>query len=111
MISALVQGVLIADPMRRITASGKPFATGTVRVAGGPESALIGVIAFGEPAQAALLRIKGGDTLVASGVLQLNTWVGREGKERRDWRLSAIKVMSLYQARKRRAVPPTEVAP
>jgi single-stranded DNA-binding protein len=102
MISALAQGELIADPKQRLTASGKAFATGTVRVGAGPESVLIGIAAFSETAAASLGRLKSGDTLAASGVLELNIWQDREGKERRDWRVTATQIMTLYEATKRR---------
>lgn len=102
MISALVQGHLIADPRQRSTAAGKPFGTATLRVGAGSESVLIGVAAFSESAQAALLRLKSGDSLAATGLLELNVWQDREGKERRDWRLTANAVLTVYEASKRR---------
>lgn len=102
MISALIQGDLIADPKPRTTTAGKPFATATVRVAAGAESILINLTAFSESVQSALLRLKSGDSLAASGSMELNIWQDREGKEHRDWRLTAHQIMTVYEMSKRR---------
>ena len=110
MISALIQGNLIGDPRRRIASNAKPFVTATLRVPAGADAVLVGVIAFSEPARAALSRLRGGDSMAASGSLELNLWQGREGEQRRDWRLIVSQVMSLYELRKRRADPPSEAA-
>lgn len=102
MISALIQGDLIADPKSRTTTAGKPFMTATIRVPAGAESILIYLTAFSESVQAALGRLKSGDSLAASGVMELNIWQDRENHEHRDWRLTAHQIMSVYEMSKRR---------
>lgn len=102
MISALVQGDLIADPVQRTTSAGGRFATASVRTGAGSESVLIGLATFSDSAAAKLLALRKGDSLAASGVLELNVWTDREGRERRDWRLTANQVMTAYEAGKRR---------
>lgn len=102
MISALIQGELHGDPKQRATNTGKPFVTASTRVGVGSESVFIGIAAFNDSARAALGRLKSGDTLAVNGLLELNVWQDREGKERRDWRLTATGVLTVYEATKRR---------
>lgn len=102
MISALVQGDLIAEPVQRQSSAGRAFATATVRTGAGGESVLIGVAVFSESAAAKLLALRKGDSIAATGVLELNVWTDREGRERRDWRLTANQVLTTYEAGKRR---------
>ena len=102
MISALIQGELIGEPKLRMTSAGKPFATAMVRVSAGAEAVLISVTAFSEGAQAILLRLKAGDSLGASGVMELNLWKDSTGQEHRGWRLTAHQVMTVYEVGKRR---------
>lgn len=100
MISALIQGELIADPAQRVTGAGRPFATATVRTGAGSESVLIGLVAFSDSAAAKLLALRKGDALAATGVLEPKTWIDRDGRERRDWRLTVSQVLTVYEAGK-----------
>lgn len=102
MISALILGELIADPVQRTTQAGKPFATVTVRSGAGSESVLIGLAAFSETACDKLLQLRKGDSLAATGTMEQNVWTDREGRERRDWRLTASAILTQYEAGKRR---------
>jgi single-stranded DNA-binding protein len=102
MIGALIQGELIADPQARTASNGKPFWTVTVRVPAGPEALFVGVTTFSESAGERLAKLHKGSALAAAGVLEPTSWTGRDGEERRGWRLTASEVLSVHQARKRR---------
>lgn len=102
MISALIQGELIADPVSRTTQAGATFATTTVRVPAGADATLIGLATFSATAAEKLLNLRKGDSVAASGVLEANVWTDRNGEERRGWRLTATQVLTVYEANKRR---------
>lgn len=102
MIAAMIQGELSADPMERIASNGKPFWTVTVRVAAGAEVLFVGLTTFSETAGARLIKLSKGAAIAATGPLESSVWTDREGNERKNWRLTAIEVLSVYQARKRR---------
>jgi single-stranded DNA-binding protein len=72
----LVTGPLIAEPQRRTGASGKDFATGTLRVATDDDSILVSVIGFGDAAEM-LLAHRHGSTLAVSGRAKLTSWRGK----------------------------------
>jgi single-stranded DNA-binding protein len=101
-ISALIQGELIADPQARTASNGKPFWTVTVRVPAGPEALIVGVTTFSESAGERLMKLHKGSALAAAGVLEPTSWTGRDGEERRGWRLTASELLTVYEARKRR---------
>ena len=103
MIAALLQGVLAGDPMRRTSPrTGAAFATASVRVAVGAESIFVGVSVFDETGIERLMRLSKGGAVAVAGALELNAWVDREGKDRRDWRVTATEILSVHQARRRR---------
>lgn len=102
MIGALVTGELIGDPQARTASNGKPFWTVTVRVPAGPEALFVGVTTFSESAGERLMKLHKGSALAAAGVLEPTSWTGKDGEERRGWRLTASEVLSVHQARKRR---------
>ena len=102
MISALVTGDLVGDPVERTTQAGKAFVTATLRVPAGEESVFVGVAAFSETAAARLSQMKKGGSIAAVGVLEVNNWTDREGNARTGWRLAANEIMSAYAATKRR---------
>jgi single-stranded DNA-binding protein len=102
MISALVTGDLVGDPVERTTQAGKVFVTATLRVPAGEESVFVGVAAFSETAAARLAQMKRGSSVAAVGVLEVNNWTDREGNARSGWRLTASEVLSPYAATKKR---------
>ncbi len=102
MISALVLGELVADPVQRSTQAGKPFATVTIRAAAGAESAFMGLAAFNEPAVSKLLQLRKGDSVAATGTLETNHWTDRDGNDRSGWRMTVSNVLTAYEAGKRR---------
>ncbi len=102
MIGALVQGDLVADPQARTASNGKPFWTVTVRVPAGPEALFVGLTTFSETAGERLMKLHKGSALAAAGTLEATTWTGKDGAERRGWRLTASEVLSVHQARRKR---------
>lgn len=103
MIAAMVSGTLAGDPLERASAKGTRYATASVRCSVGTESIFIGVAAFDDDVIARLMRLSKGSPITAAGKLELNAWTDREGRERRDWRLTASEILSPYQAKKRRS--------
>lgn len=110
MISALVQGELIADPVQRTTRAGKPYTTATMRVAAGADALFIGVGAFETEAAERLARLRKGSSVAAAGTLEQSVWTAKDGTERTGWRLTAVEVLSVHQARKRRKAEPEATA-
>lgn len=108
MIAALIQGTLAGDPVRRTSARGSEFATASVRVGVGAESIFIGVMCFGETEIDRLMRLTKASAIAAAGTLELNAWTDRDGKDRRDWRLTATEILSVSQARRRREASSAE---
>lgn len=103
MISVLVQGTLNAEPVRRTSSAGKPFATANVRApAEGDEAVLCSVIAFDANAVEALLRLGKGDAVALAGTAKLSHWTSKDGTERTGLSITASKVMSAYLATKKR---------
>ncbi len=102
MISALCSGELIADPQARTASNGAPYWTATMRVPAGADALLIGLSTFHATAGERLMKLHKGSALAAAGVLEPTSWTGRDGEERRGWRLTASEVLSVHQARKRR---------
>jgi len=102
MIEALTTGELIADPVERTTRAGKPFWTATLRVPAGADSILVGLTVFSASAGARLAQMHKGAKIAAAGTLEASVWSGRDGEERKGWRLTAVEILSVYQARKKR---------
>ena len=112
MIEARIQGVLAADPVHRATREGNLYVTAALRVPAGAESMLVTVAVFdaGSAEQVAMLRK--GTWIEAVGTLAVVTWTGRDGEQRRGWRLVARKVATEHGVRPHRvadAVPPPDL--
>jgi single-stranded DNA-binding protein len=71
-------------------------------VPAGGEALFIGLTTFSETAGERLERLHKGATVAAAGTLEATAWTGKDGAERKGWRLTATEVLSAYQARKRR---------
>lgn len=108
MIGALIQGGLLGDPIERTAGNGKPFWTANVRVPAGAEVLFISITTFSETAGVRLMKLSKGAAIAAAGTLESSAWTDREGNERKNWRLTATEVLSVYQARKRRETADSE---
>lgn len=69
----------------------------------GDQAILVSVIAFDEAAVKALLRLHKGDSAAVSGTVSLRTWSGRDGAQHTGLGVTAAAVLSVYEARRRRA--------
>lgn len=106
MIDGLIAGKLFGAPARKTGKAGKPFAVAKVRAAGGDgESLFVNVIAFSEPAQAALLALEDGDAVALAGSITPKVWTDRDGNARPALDMVASQVLTAYHVtRKRRAM-------
>lgn len=101
MLSVLLQGTLAFDPERRTSASGKPFATCSVRVPADEGAIFVSVIAFADVADRLLAHVKG-DSVAIVGRAALKAWAGKDGNERHGLSVVAEQILSHYELGKRR---------
>lgn len=102
MIGALIAGELSAEPSERTASNGNRYWTASARVAAGGEAIFVGITAFDPKAGERLMALHKGSSIAAVGTLEATSWTGKDGTERKGWRLLAHEVLSVYQARKRR---------
>jgi len=103
MIAAMIQGQLVAEPVEPTTASGSRFVTATARVAAGVEAMFVGIATFDAAACARLAKLRKGSSVAAAGMLETTAWTATDGTQRTGWRLTANEVLTLGEARRRRA--------
>ncbi len=102
MLSVLASGTLIADPVSRSSAAGKPYATALMRVpVEDSDSMIASLIAFSGSAAGALLALTKGDSLAVVGRSKLTTWE-KDGETKHGLSVVVDQVLSIYQADKRR---------
>lgn len=103
MLSTLLQGTLTAEPVQRTSSKGQPFATANVRAAGEDGQAVwCSVIAFDAGAVEALLALKAGDAVAIAGEASLSHWETTSGEHRVGLRVTARRVLTVYEAKRRR---------
>ena len=111
MPSVLVEGTLTAAPVRRTSAKGSVFVTAQMRVtADDGESVFCSVIAFQAAAAEALAALGVGDTVAVAGrPAALSQWE-KHGEHKVGLKVTASRVMSVYEAgmRRRAASPERE---
>jgi single-stranded DNA-binding protein len=100
-ISALVTGKLIADPERRISSSGKPFALAKLAAATDDGDALVSVIAFGSVAEQ-LVELGKGDAVALTGRAKVTTWTDRDGNAKAGLSVTADGLLTAYHLRRKR---------
>lgn len=107
MIRALISGTLHADPERRTSQNGNPFALCKVK-ADDKNGAWVWVsaIAFGEQAER-LLSLKAGDAVAISGRAEMGIWTDKGGNAHSSLSLVAEEVAALRDKPK---TPPQEPA-
>lgn len=103
MISALVSGRLVSQPVAGTTKTGKPFIRCTVACdVGGEVDVMVGLFVM-EPESINLLeKARKGDSLAAQGSVQMNSYVGKDGAERHGLSLSFAKVLTVRQPKRER---------
>ena len=103
MLSVLCSGSLVADPKSRTSATGKAYATASLRCpAEDSEAMLVSVIAFSADAVAAILALQRGDSCAIAGRGKLSQWTGQDGSEKHGLSVTADKVLTVYAAGKLR---------
>jgi hypothetical protein len=103
MIDALIAGKLVKKPVQRTGQSGKPFATGNVRVATtGEEAVFVSVIAFDNAVIAGLMALDAGDSVSLSGPLTPKVWQGKPALD-----LVAHGILTAYHVNRKRKSAPT----
>ena len=102
MLSVLVEGTLIAAPVRRTSAKGSAFVTAQVRChADDGESVFCSVIAFQAQTAEALAALGAGDAVAVAGPASLSQWE-KNGEHRVGLKVTATRVLSVYDAGMRR---------
>jgi single-strand DNA-binding protein len=91
-VAVTVVGNLVADPRLRYTRDGRPWCTFRVAVTRRPPSGstrtestvFLDVMTFGQMAENVAESLQKGARAFVSGVLEEDTWVGSDGRERRS---------------------------
>lgn len=98
-------GRLVADPQTRTTANGKHMAMARLAVAlpchtaqNGEATYWLGIIAFGNQADALAKHVKG-DIVSVSGSMQLNQWKAQDGTQKEAPQVIADSVISARTSR------------
>jgi single-stranded DNA-binding protein len=102
MMGALLTGELSAEPVERTAANGKPYWTATLRVPTGTDALFVGVSTFSATAGERLMKLHKGSALAAVGTMEPTEWTGKDGEQRKGWRLTASEVLTVYEATRRR---------
>ncbi len=103
MLSVLIEGTLTADPVARTGAKGHAFTTAQMRIAGEDgETVWCSVIAFSASAAESLATLASGDTVAIAGSAALHHWQKQGGEHRVGLRVTAARVMTVYDAGQRR---------
>jgi single-stranded DNA-binding protein len=90
------------QPEQRTAKSGRQFTTAKVRVAAGEEIVFVGVVAFAEAVQTALLALGDGDSVALAGSLTPRAWLTRDGEARPALDLVAHAVLTPYSVKRKR---------
>jgi len=102
-LSVLLEGTLTAAPVSRVSSKGSRFATATLRASGEDrETIWCSCIAFSETAADALLALHAGDAVAVAGQAALSHWQTSGGEHRVSLRITAQRVLSVYDAGQRR---------
>ena len=111
MLSVLIEGTLIAAPVRRTSSKGSTFVTAQVRCnADDGESVLCSVIAFQTATAEALAALAAGDTVAVAGPAALSQWE-KNGEHKVGLKVTATRVLSVYEAGMRRKAASPEREP
>lgn len=104
MLSVLIEGTLSAAPVPRTGSKGNAFTTAQMRSVGEDgETVWCSVIAFHATAAEALANLASGDPVAIAGSAALHHWEKQRGGEHRvGLRVTATRVMTIYEAGQRR---------
>jgi single-stranded DNA-binding protein len=102
----LVTGSLYRAPEQKISKTGKPFVSATIRVKDGDATAWWKVLVFSESACAELMRLSDGDAVSAQGALKVEQYE-RDGAVKLSLTCIADSVLALRSAPKQRKAKET----
>ena len=103
MLNILATGTLVSDPKSRQSATGKAYATASIRVpTDDGEAMVVSLIAFNARAVASLLALSKNDSLSVAGRAKLSEWAGQDGGVKQGLSVVADQVLSVYQIEKKR---------
>jgi len=95
MIDGLIAGRLIGDPESRIGKGDSSFVVARVRAqTSDGEHLMVNVIAFDDATCAALLNLRDGDSVAASGHLNPKVWTDKQGNVKPALDLVAHRVLA-----------------
>ena len=95
MLNILATGTLVSDPKPRQSATGKTYATVSMRVpTDDAETVLASLIAFNADAVTSILALSKGDCLSVAGRAKLSEWLGPDGVEKRELSVVAGQVLT-----------------
>jgi single-stranded DNA-binding protein len=94
---ALVSGALFRAPELKTAKTGKSYVTATIKVAADNAVDFWSVLAFGESAQAELMRLGEGDEISAQGSFKVEPYTARDGQTRINRTLFADHILALRQ--------------
>jgi len=86
-----------SEPELKTSAAGKPWTSVNVAVGDGDDVQWLRLAVFGERAQELAGSLHKGDRIYAEGRLKLDSWIGKDGKERFGLKIAAWKVEVLGQ--------------
>jgi hypothetical protein len=101
-VHVLITGALFRAPEQRISKTGKPFWSATLKVRDGDATAWWKLLVFSESAGAELMRLGDGDALSAQGSFKCEPYQ-KDGEQRIGFTLFADRVLPLNRPRKQRA--------
>jgi single-stranded DNA-binding protein len=105
-IAALVHGTLHRAAESRMSKAGKPYVMATLSVKEGEVRQFVQCFAFGDTAQAELLRLSEGEALAVQGALKAEVYTPAGGEPRVSLSIFSDNVLALRQPpRERKAAP------
>jgi single-stranded DNA-binding protein len=100
MLVILISGKLLKDPVKRTSATGKPYATALLSVPTDDGQTLVSCVAFSNVAEQ-LLSHSQGDSLSVLGKAKLSEWT-KDGEAKHGLDMVVDKLLSPYELTKRR---------
>jgi single-strand DNA-binding protein len=95
-----------SEPEMKTSAAGKPWAAFSACVGDGEDDQWLRVAVFRDRAQQLAGHLHKGDKIYAEGRLKLDTWTGKDGKERTGIKVAAWHVEQLGQIGKNKPAKP-----
>jgi single-stranded DNA-binding protein len=114
-VAILISGSIFREPQQRNSATGRPYVTATIKASGADNesSDFWNVLAFGDSAQAELLRLADGDKVSLQGKPKLEIFE-KDGRARISRTVFADNVLALRappKERKPKSKPPPDQEP